>query len=209
MDLFEKLKSAQGVTMLGGLTVRMDEPDGDIRSFAVTWVQPDRPARSSDHVLLTMHYYSHVLSRYPRDGALDRFGMELREMMAYIIEEGIWPGSNLLQDAHVGDRVRVVPEGEFDGGQSVHAFLLRTLTADDLDLAMEFPDEMTPTDLNLSVVAVYQAMVDSLDDPSIELLDKSLRYFRTFVCEGANYASPAAARSLANKAFREAGGEAV
>ena len=170
MDLFEKLKSAQGITMLGGLAVRAGEPVGDVRSFAVTWVQPDRPVRSSDRVLLTMHYYSHVLSRYPRDGALDRFGMELRGMMARVIEEGIWPGSNLLQDARVGDRVRVVPDGALDGGQSVHAVLFRTLTADDLDLALEIPDSMVPTDLNLSVVAVFQAMVDSLDEPGIELL---------------------------------------
>ena len=67
MDLFSTLKTAQGVTMLSGLTLRIGDPDKGQRVFKLTPERMEREERTSDKVLLTIHYYSHILARYPRD----------------------------------------------------------------------------------------------------------------------------------------------
>ncbi|HDQ99253.1 MAG TPA: hypothetical protein ENN51_03075 [candidate division WOR-3 bacterium] len=207
-DFVGKLRAAQSVTLLDCLKVRFgDGQEGKLR-LAVRPEGVGREVKAAERVLTTMHYYSHILSRYPRtDGELDRYGMELREMMSYVVEEGIWPGSDVVADARVGDRLEVVPADTLDGAEEASAVLFRTPMTDDTDLALELPDSVGNDALNLSVVAVYHLVSLDLDEPSIELLDKTLRYFRTYIGEGANYASPAAARSLANRAFREAGGD--
>jgi hypothetical protein len=195
------------VTLLDCINVLFEGSKAGKSRLAVVPEPVGREVRPAGRALTAIHYYSHILSRYPRtDSELDRYGMELREMMSYVVEEGIWPGSNVVSDAKVGDRLELVRSG---GGNPprVSAVLFRTPMTDDLDLALELPDSVSNDELNLSVVAVFQAVTDGLDEPAIELLDKALRYLRTYVGEGANYASPAAARSLANRAFREAGGE--
>lgn len=209
-DLVSELRSTQSITLLDCIRVLFEAPrPGERIRLAVAPESVGRDVRSAERVLTTIHYYSHVLSRYPRsDNELDRYGMELREMMSYVVEEGIWPGSDLLADAGVSDRVELVAAGELVDAPRVSAVLFRTPMTDDLDLALDLPDSVGNDELNLSVVALFQVVSSGLDEPSIELLDKVLRYYRTYVGEGVNYASPAAARSLANRAFREAGGEA-
>ncbi len=210
MDLFAKLERTDGITILCGVTVATGKPSDGKYPFAVMPAQLERDVRKSDYVLLAVHYYSHILARYPReDLELDEFGVGLRRMVAEVIEQGIWPGSDLLRYAGVQDDVRLVKPDEKLEGKGIHAALLRALMADDLDLALEIPDGIDNEVLNLSVIALLQGMTEMLDEPEIELLDKSLRYMRTYVGEGANYASLAAAQNLANRAFREAGGEAV
>ncbi len=209
MDLFSKLEQTNGVTIFCGVTVTIGKPVDGKFSFSVVPASLKRKVRKSDYALLAMHYYSHILSGYPReDLQLDKFGMKLRQMVADIIEQGIWPGSDLLRYAGVQDKVLLLGSEESEG-KKIHAFLFRTLLADDLDLALEIPPSIDNDVLNLSVIALFQKATEMFDEPEIELLDKSLRYIRTYIYEGANYASPAAAQNLANRAFREAGGEVV
>lgn len=208
-DFVSRLRSGADITLLDCLNVLFDTaPGADRVRIAVTPEPVGREVKSEERVLTAIHYYSHVLSRYPRDDSkLDRYGMELREMMSYVIEEGIWPGSNVVSDARVADRLEMAETSGLRDPARASAVLFRTPMTDDLDLALELPEHVDNDTFNLSVVAVFQAVSSGLDEPAIELLDKSLRYYRTYIVEGANYASPAAARSLANRAFREAGGE--
>ncbi len=199
-----------GMTVLGRVRIRVEEPKAGKRCFQVAFEREDRKTRPGEHVLLAVHYYTHVLSRYPReDPKLDAFGMRLRQMVADIIEQGIWPGSNLLDYAGASERIRLVsPEDRF-GGKEVRAVLFRTVLGEDLDLALEICPGWDEDALVDSVVALLQFLTDTVSEPEIELLDKTLRYLRTYIGEGAYYASPAAAQHLANRAFREAGGEVV
>jgi len=208
MDLFNRLRSSKEVTMLCGATVGIGPLKGDKRSYSFEPAELDREAGMADYVLLAMHYYSHILARYPReDGDLDKYGIELREAMSHIVEEGIWPGSDLMRYAQVDDRACFAQPGELKGASEVGAVLFRAMMGEDLDLALEIPENLDNPELVLSVPAVFQGMMGILDEPALELLDKALRYYRTYIGEGANYASPAAAKNLANRAFREAGGE--
>jgi len=210
LDLFSKLKSSEGVALLSAATVTVgDEADGK-RPFAFRKIGLDRMVRGSDLVLFGVHYYTHVLARYPRhDSDLDKHGMLLRQYIHDIVEQGIWPGSDLLRYAGQSDMMRLVGPDEEMEGRDIHAVVIRTVMAEDLDMALEVPEGIDPPELNQSVVAVLQALTDSFNESEIELLDKTMRYIHMYVGEGADYGTLAAAQNLANRAFREAGGQAV
>lgn len=200
----------QGVNILYGLRVKIGDGQAGVRTYQVTFEEHSRRSAAEWPVLIALHYYTHVLSRYPRDHArLDVFGMNLRQMIADIVEQGIWPGSDLFRYAGISDRVRLVDNQGGLAVREVRAMLLRTVMATDLDLALEVPVGVSEEALIDSVVAVLQATANRVPEPQIEMLDKALRYLRMYIGEGAFYASLAAAQDLANRAFREAGGEAV
>jgi hypothetical protein len=197
------------MTILCGIRVRVSE-QGGMRSFEVIPEQLERKPRPGEQVLLAIHYYSHVLARYPRENIeLDRWGMALRQMISDIAEQGVWLGSDLLRYAGLAESVRLARSDEKIEGKEVQAVLFRTLLGSDLDLALKLGAGIGEEALVQSVVALLQFIVQTLPEPEIELLDRGLRYMRTYVGEGANYANPAAAQNLANRAFREAGGDAA
>ena len=207
MDLFAELDKTKGVSVLHAATIGVG--GGRPRRFSVVPARLEREPRPAYYVLLALHYCTHILARYPRnDSKLDRYGMELRELISIIIDQGIWPGSDLFEYADVAGRARLAGPGEVTGPGTIRAVLIRSVMADDLDLALELPEVIDEDALVLSVIAVLQAVTNDSPEPEIELLDKALRYLRTFIGEGADYGSPAAARSLANRSFREAGGQA-
>ena len=193
MSLFQKLGSAQGVKMLCGMTVVIGEaqPGKRRRASAVPSQTTGRACRVPDYVLLSLHYYGQILSRYSKDETRTyELAGELRQAIYHIIEEGVWPGSNLV------------------GGKTIPVALIRPLLGDDLDLACELPSDATDEELILSVVVLLQGVMAVLDNDSVELLDKSLRYLQSYHEEGADWTVPGAARNLANRAFRAAGGQA-
>jgi hypothetical protein len=204
MSLFDKLAGAQGVRMICGMTVTIGPNDpGNTRQFHV---KPVDGGRKADYVLLALHYYSQVLSRYPKtESRTYELAGELRTMVERIVEEGIWPGSDLVRYARADGKMKVT-DARFEG-RTVNAAVIRPVMGDDLDMALELPANATDDELILSVVAVLQGMMSILDDDALELLDRALRYLRQYHNEGADYSDPAAARNMANRAFREAGGE--
>lgn len=198
------------MTVLCRALVKVGEPQSGKRGFQVVLEEQGRKMKPGEQVLLATHYYTHVLSRYSReDSKLDVHGMTLRQMVVDIVEQGIWPGSNLLEYAGVADRVRLAGPDEKTEGKDVRAVLFRTILGNDLDLGLEVPAGVGEDVLVDSVVVLLQSLTETMPEPQIELLDKTLRYMRVYIGEGANYANPAAAQNLANRAFREAGGEAV
>ena len=209
MSLFQKLGSAQGVKMLCGMTVVIGEaqPGKRRRASAVPSQTTGRACRVPDYVLLSLHYYGQILSRYSKDETRTyELAGELRQAIYHIIEEGVWPGSNLVDYAQVSDRLEFA--AQVVGGKTIPVALIRPLLGDDLDLACELPSDATDEELILSVVVLLQGVMAVLDNDSVELLDKSLRYLQSYHEEGADWTVPGAARNLANRAFRAAGGQA-
>lgn len=196
------------VFLLGRVSVIAGNPAGGNRPFQVVFQQDAGKVGSAESVLLGLHYYTHVLSRYPRtDSKLDRFGMELRQMVADIVEQGIWPGTNVIRYAGIADRIRLVSvEQKLEGGKEICGVLFRTTLGNGLDLGLEVSAAIEESTLVDSVVAVLQALTNVLHEPMIELLDKALRRLRVYIGEGAEYGDPAAAQALANRAFEDAGG---
>lgn len=209
MDLFAKLAAAPGVTVLHGATIDCAREGGtDVLSVAPAKLA--RQMRPSDYVLLATHYTTSILARFPReDNDLDRYGMELRQVVADIVNQGVWPGSDLIADAQLKEQMRLDQPGGSTGVSQVAIVLMRSLASDDLDVAVEVPPTVSHETLVRTVPAMLQSVVTTAAEPEIELLDRCLRYLMTHIGEGAHYGDPAAARSLANSAFREAGGEAV
>jgi len=201
-----ELKSTKDMTIISGIGVSIG-PQAKPQAYAVIPVDVGRKNREQELVLLAVHYYTHVLGRYPReDSKLDAFGMNLREYVSNVIEQGIWPGSDLLRYAGVLESCRLAKPDEVKSGREVHAVLYRSLDAEDIDLTIEPGPGVTEDEMLFSVICVFQYVTSAVREPAIELLDKALRYLRMFIGEGANYGSMAAARSLANRAFRESGG---
>lgn len=209
MGLLERVGSAQGVKLICGvrLFVRPLEP-GKLQQFIVELVEEGEP-RAEELVLLGLLYYSHVLSRYPKDRSETyELGTKLRQMIAQLLEEGIWSGSNLIGDAGVAEQMVLVEDKrQPTGWREIQTALIKVLPGQELDLALEVPAGVSEPELILSVIAVLQALVKSLPSPGIDLLDKALRYLHSYHDEGADFADPAAARNLASRAMREAGGE--
>jgi len=201
-----ELKSTKDMTIISGVGVSIG-PQAKPQDYAVIPVDVGRKNREQELVLLAVHYYTHVLGRYPReDSKLDAFGMNLRELISNVVEQGIWPGSDLLRYAGVQDQCRLAKPDEVKSGRELHAVLYRALDAEDIDLTIEPGPGVSEDEMLLSVICVLQYVAGAVREPAIELLDKALRYLRVYIGEGANYGSMAAARSLANRAFRESGG---
>jgi hypothetical protein len=210
-SLFEKLRSAQGVKMLCGMTLAYGDAGGAKRWFsAVPAAAGAKGVRVSDYVLLGLHYYGHILARYSKDeSATYVLAGRLRESIYHIIEEGVWPGSDLVEFARVADLLefRAAKEVPADVSAQIPVALIRPLLGDDVDMTCELPANATDDELILSVVALLQGLMPLLDATNIELLDKSLRYLDSYHNEEQNWTAPGAARNLANRAFRAAGGD--
>lgn len=209
MALLEKLIGADGVRMLCGLRVVIGEGTASPRRLAVEIVPGPKEPGPDDRVLLALHYYAAILARYPKDvSATYQLASDLRWMVDKIVEEGLWPGSDLRKYAGVAQELELAVPGGLTG-RTAEAAVIRPLLGEDLDLALELPRGAPETDLMLSVVAVLQAVLNQLDDSGTELMDRALRHLRRSLDEGADYTAPGAARNLANRALREAGGTAA
>ncbi len=160
--------------------------------------------RSQLYVLLGLHYYASVFARYPKS---ERHAAELLEMSRLIIEEGIWPDSDLLRYAGINDRVRLVEQPP-PGAKLTTLQLVRGTGAGEFELLVDPARDMTGDETILSVVVLLQGLLPLLDATAVKVLDHGLRYAKSFQDEGMDYTNLEAARSMANRAFREAGGQA-
>jgi len=213
VGLFEKLSAAQGVKMLCGVTLAAQR-SGSAWQFAVLPAQLDRQVKPGEYVLLALQYYSQVLTNYPRSNpALEAIADDLQEMVRRIIEEGIWTDSDLIRYAGVGSRLSVATAADAAPAKNpdvqTYVALIRPLLGDDLSLAVETSPTVTDELRTLSVIALLQGVLPLLDGPGVELLDCALRHLKSYHDEGADYSDPAVARNMANRAFREAGGDAA
>ncbi|MEO0077903.1 MAG: hypothetical protein ABIK86_02765 [candidate division WOR-3 bacterium] len=165
-----------------------------------------KPTNPQPYVLLGLQYYAAVLARYPKsDRTTERHAAELLEMARLIIEEGIWPDSDLLRYAGISDRVRIVDLPPSQAKLTILA-LRRGSGPEEFELLMNLAPDMTEEETVLSVIVLLQGILPLLDPTAVKVLDHGLRYVKSFQDEGMDYANPVAARSMANRAFREAGG---
>jgi len=160
------------------------------------------------YVLLGLQCYASVFARYPRsERTTERYAAELLEMARLIIEEGIWPDSDLLRYAGISDRVRLVEQPP-PAAKLTTLQLARGPGAGEFELLVSPAHDMTGDETILSVIVLLQGLLPLLDAAAVKVLDHGLRYAKSFQDEGMDYANPVAARSMANRAFREAGGQA-
>lgn len=209
MNLFEKLAGATGVKMLCGMSVLVGPEATGRRRFGAT-VEP-RPGsnRPADLVLLALHYYSQVLARYSKEESRTYdLGADLRALVYHIIDEGIWPGSDLIRYAQAYQRMEFVAAID-KPARVIRLALIRPLLGDDLDIAFDGFEGATEEELILSVVAVLQGLMTELDPAGLELLDRALRYLQSYHEEGADWTVQAAARNMSNRALRAAGADAA
>lgn len=211
MNLFEKLAKAKEVKMLCGMSVAVGpETPGRPRPYGVR-VEPrgQGEQRPADLVLLALHHYSQVLSRYSKDESRTYdLAADLRGLVYHIVDEGIWPGSDLVRYAQAEKRLEVV-SAIAAPARVIHIALIRPLLGDDLDIAFDGFEGATDEELILSVVAVLQGLMSALDPAGLELLDRALRYLQSYHEEGADWTVQAAARNMSNRALRDAGADAA
>lgn len=204
MTLFSKLSSAQGVRMLCGATLTVDNAAGSRRRFGFRTASPNGQVLPAHYVLLAVHYYSNILSRYPRDQSRTYvLSSDLHWMVHLIVEQGVWPDSDLFRYAGVADSAELVTGIELNG-PAIGAALIRPLLGEDLDIGIEIPPGLPDEDVNLSVIAMMQGVLALLDERGLMLMDHVLRKVRLYHNEGADYSDPAIAARLVNRAFREA-----
>jgi hypothetical protein len=209
MTLFSKLGTANAVQMLCGATVTAGKKNGGPRQFSFAAVPLQRKVTPHDYVLMAAHYYSNILGRYPRDESRTYvLSSDLHWMVHLIVERGIWPESNLFSYAGLETEAELVDRPVADGHQ-VGVALIRPLLGTDLDVGVEIPAGMPDEDVNMTVIAMLQGIIPLLGERGLMLFDEVLRKIRLYHNEGADYSDPTLAPQLANRAFREAAGEAA
>jgi hypothetical protein len=200
MNLFERLTQGKTIKLIAGLKIDARRANDGSWQFAV-----DFPIKApkKDNVRLALHYLSHILARFPKQ---ESHGYEmattLRAMLTLIVNEGVWPGSDLIRYADVQDKVTLLDTGEIADGETVYAALIVPPGSNEPDLVFEEPIKLADEGLVLSVVAVLQALLKILDSETIDNLDHALRYFNSYLDEGASCADPATACNLANRALK-------
>jgi hypothetical protein len=210
MTFFDKLQQSPAVKVLCGVNVLIDRSESGLRC-AVVPAELRQPCAPPLYPHLALHYCTQILARYPKsDNNKERQALRLLEMLRLVIEQGIWPDSNLLRDADVESEVRMAAASEIGASrQTIAAALIRTTVTGEVEMALDLPAEVTDDGRVLSVVCVLQGVLALLDAQNVKVLDHSMRYLKSFLDEGIDYAGPDAARNMANRAFREAGGEAA
>jgi len=200
MNLFERLTQGKTIKLIAGLKIDARRANDGRWQFAV-----DFPIKApkKDNVCLALHYLSHILARFPKQ---ESHGYEmattLRAMLTLIVNEGVWPGSDLIRYADAQDKVTLLDTGKIADGETVYAALIVPPGSNEPDLVFEEPIKLADEGLVLSVVAVLQALLKILDSETIDNLDHALRYFNSYLDEGASCADPATACNLANRAFK-------
>ncbi len=201
MSLLEALKKGGDVRLLAGVEVKA------LRSEERRWrfqVELAGERSANNYVLLGLHYLAHTLARYsPLDPKGYELGTDLRNMLTLIVNEGIWPGSDLMRYAGVQEQMVLLEPGEDLTGERVAAALILPPGSDEPTLVLEEPIKVAEEGLVFSVVAILQAILRMMDNEGIELLDRALRYFTSYLNEGAVCSNPATAANLANRALRE------
>jgi hypothetical protein len=208
LTFFDKLQQSTAVKVLCGVNVRIEKA-GDCWRCMVVPAELRVACAPALYPLLGLHYCTQILARYPKsDNARERQALRLLEMLRLVIEQGIWPDSNLVRDADVESEVSLVEPAELGPThETIGAALIRTTISDEVEVTLDLPPDVTDDGRVLSVICLLQGMLPLLDTRSLKVLDHGLRYLKSFLDEGIDYAGPDAARNMANRAFREAGGE--
>lgn len=201
MNLFERLTQGEEVKIVAGVKiVALQQPDGKWQ-FSVDF---PLPAKKNEYVLLALHYLSHILARYPKE---ERRGYEMvtriRALLTMIVNEGVWADSDLIRYTEFQDKIALLESGKVINGETINAALIFLPSSGEPDLVFEEPVKVADEGVAFSVVAVLQAVLKTLDLEAIELLDRALRYFNSYLDEGAICSDPATARNLANRALKE------
>lgn len=200
MNLFERLTQGKTVKLIAGLKIDALRQNDGKWQFAVDFpVKAQKP----DYVLLALHYLSHTLARFPKQESRGyEMATNLRAMLTLIVNEGVWPGSDLIRYAGAQDKIALLEPGKIANGETIYAALIVAPGSGEPDLAFEEPIKVADEGLVFSVVAVLQALLKILDPETIDRLDHALRYFNSYLDEGASCADPATACNLANRAFK-------
>jgi hypothetical protein len=202
MSFLEKLKSSSAVKLLAGAVIAARRGGDGKWQFAVTL-----EGKPEHYGPLAVHFGSQVLARFPKsESAGYARASELERMINLIVNEGVWPGSNLIRYADAEAVMELVPAGTVSGGEQVVAALIIQSGSSEPTLIFEEPVALSDEGLVYAVIGLWQAVVNLLDNTGVEALDRLLRYFNSYLDEGISPADAVAARNLANRAVQEAGG---
>lgn len=201
MNLFERLTQGKEVKIVAGVKIAtLQQPDGKWQ-FAVEF---PLPAKEREYLLFALHYLSHIIARYPKE---ERRGYEMvtriRALLTMIVNEGLWPDSDLIRYTESQDKIILIEGDKVINGETINAALIFPPGSGEPDLVFEEPIRVTDEGLAFSVVAVLQAILKILDPETVERFDRALRYFNSYLDEGASCSDPATACNLANRAFQE------
>ncbi|MGQ9677665.1 MAG: hypothetical protein ACUVUD_00055 [bacterium] len=201
MNLFERLTQGKKVKIIAGLKITAVQQPNDTWQFSVDF---PLAGEKSDNALLALHYLSHILARYPKEESRGyEMATKIRTMLTTIVNEGVWPDSDLIRYADARDKIVLLENGELVNGETISAALIFPPGSGEPDLVLEEPIRVTDEGLAFSVVAVLQAILKILDPETVERFDRALRYFNSYLDEGASCSDPATACNLANRAFKE------
>ncbi|MGQ9707779.1 MAG: hypothetical protein ACUVUR_02755 [bacterium] len=200
MSFLERLQNDRTVKLLAGLKISATKAaDG-------SWHLEVEPiGEQKNYVLLGLQFCSHILARYPEKRATGyQPARLLQEMLNLIVNEGVWTGSDLLRYIGANERIQLVKLDKKVNTLHLCAALITSAVSNEPGLVFEEPVEIPDEVLIFFPVAVFQAILEHLDDAGIELLDRSLRYFYSYLGDGTPCSDLISATNLANRAWRAA-----
>lgn len=201
MSFLESLGKSKSINLLAGAAIRAK------RGGERKWQMGVELTGSSKHyVKLAVHYGSQVLSRFPKTESRGyQMASELERMINLIVNEGVWPDSNLIRYADADGVVELMEAEAVNGGEILNAGLIVPSGMLEPTLVFEEPVQMSDEGLIYSVIGLWQVVVNVLDNEGVEKLDRVLRYFNSYLSEGISPTDGITAQTLANRALREAG----
>ncbi|MGB9742358.1 MAG: hypothetical protein ACP5JB_06170 [candidate division WOR-3 bacterium] len=200
MSFLEKLNASAAVKLLAGAVIKVQRnPEGRWQLAVELQGKPEH------YGLLAVHFGSQVLARFPKsDSAGYARASELARMINLIVNEGVWPGSNLIRYAGVEEMLKLLPNDAFTPGETMTAALIVQTGMTEPTLVFEEPVQLSAEGLIYAVIGLWQAVVNVLDNEGVERLDRMLRYFNSYLDDGITPGDALAAQNLANRAVREA-----
>ncbi len=197
MSFLEQLKNGKMMQFLAGVVVNVvKQSDGKLRYFV------QLTGKSDKYVLLGLQFGSQILARFPKNESRGyELASTLERMVNLIVNEGIWPNSDLIRYADATGVMELSDHLNNEDGDRIEAALIISSAGEAPTLVFSEPLEVSDEALLYAVIAVWQALVGVLDNTGVERFDRALRYFKSYLDDGICCADPIVAASLANRAF--------
>jgi len=195
-----QLEKGKGVQFLAGVAAKVaKQGDGKWKYRVQITGKPDK------YVLLGLQFGSHILARFPKNESRGyELATTLERMVNLIVNEGIWPNSDLIRYADASEVMKLSGPADEIGGEMLEAGLIIAPGSEAPTLIFAEPFKVPDEALMYSVIAVWQTLIGVLDNTGVEKFDRALRYFNSYLDEGLNCSDSMIAANLANRAYRAA-----
>lgn len=198
MGLFDKLfKIERKQNILLCAVILTDE---DFR-FLVEFNTHDANIKNDEYVRLVLHYYAKILFNFdPNDVQMAGAAKVLKSMMDAILTARIGKDSNILKLGNIDDVAKMVSSPPKNVPRKIVAKLYSSADNQRV-ITTDIPVNAYAQHMVFSVVALLHAIVGILDEPSISILNTSVKYMNMSYKSGVSHSDIHNLIKIPNEAY--------